>query len=171
MLEIENKPEILPVISAGITGTSFMTLFSYLVSTLQKENFKEPEILARLIYRLVAQMNKGYSQVAGWNLHYLVGLLFAFYYAKLWQKKVKPTVISGLILGGITGILAMIVWKLTLNVHPSPPKIKFRRFYSHIIVAHLVFGCFASIGYVLMRSRRLPGFQKGDKSNRSILSI
>lgn len=154
MLKTENNPDLLPVMSAGITGTSLMTLFSYLVSRLQKENFREPEILARLIYHLVPQINRRYSQVAGWNIHYLVGLLFAIYYAKLWEKNVQPTVKSGLKLGGITGVLAMIVWMLTLNIHPAPPKIKFRRFYGHIILAHLVFGCFANIGYRLMRARR-----------------
>ena len=153
MLTIEKDQAALTVISAGITGTSVMTLFSYLVSELQKENFREPEILARLLYRIAPQINKQFSHVAGWSLHYSVGFLFAICYAKLWGRKKGSSVRSGLLLGGLTGILAIIVWKTTLAMHPSPPKIKFRRFYGHILVAHLVFGCFASIGYRLMSSK------------------
>ncbi|MGZ5134833.1 MAG: hypothetical protein ACXWCG_06775, partial [Flavitalea sp.] len=135
-------------------------LFSYLVSELQKENFREPEILARLMYRVVPQMNKQFSHIAGWNLHYSVGLFFAICYAKLWARKKGSSVRSGLLLGGLTGILAIIVWKTTLVIHPSPPKINFRRFYGHIFIAHLVFGCFASIGYRLLSSKTSVSLKK-----------
>ena len=154
MKKMQKTHTLLPVFSAGITGTSFMTFFSYLISKLQSENFREPEILARLIYRIIPQINKRFSHIAGWNLHYSVGFLFAICYATFWEGKHKPGMKSGLLFGGLSGILAVFVWKSTLSIHPSPPKIKFHRFYGHIFLAHLIFGCFASIGYRLMRSRQ-----------------
>ena len=153
------------VISAGLVGTTFMTLFSYLVSEMQKENFKEPELLGKMLNRLIPQFNSKTSQVAGWNIHYTVGLLFAVFYAQLWEKrKRKPTLKSGILLGGLSGILAFVVWRYTFKFHPVPPKIHFRKYYGHLLVTHIVFGAFASIGYNLIHSRRLSPYPQ----NRSL---
>ena len=97
---------------------------------------------------MIPELNKKYSRIAGWNIHYGVGLVFAVFYAKLWKKKkTGATIKSGLLLGGLTGLLAIIVWKYTFKLHPFPPKINFRKYYMHLLLAHFIFGAFASIGY------------------------
>jgi hypothetical protein len=73
-------------IAAAVLGTSAMTLSSYVVSYIKDNNFKEPEILGKLIKRLLPSLKKGPGQIAGWTLHYLVGLLYAELYAPLWEK-------------------------------------------------------------------------------------
>src|SRR5688500_6530118 len=94
-----NNPDVAKVISAAVTGTTFMTLFSYLVSETNNEQFKEPQLLATLLYRLTPQTNKQMSQVAGWGIHYSVGFIFAVLYEKKWRaEKNKATVRSGLVL-------------------------------------------------------------------------
>ena len=143
-------------ISAGLTGTTLMTSFSYLVAQSQKENFREPELLAILLRRLIPELNKKYSKIAGWNIHYAVGIAFAMIYAALWEKsKLKASVKSGLLFGGLSGLLAIVVWNATFRLHPAPPNVEFKRYYGHLFVAHLVFGAFASIGYKIAKSNLL----------------
>ncbi|HKH60227.1 MAG TPA: hypothetical protein VKA49_05320 [Flavitalea sp.] len=143
-------------IFAGLSGTTLMTSFSYLVAQFQKENFREPELLAILLRRLVPELNKKYSKIAGWNIHYAVGIAFAIIYSTLWEKnKLKASVKSGLLLGGLSGLLAIIIWKATFLLHPSPPNVEFKRYYGNLFVAHLVFGAFASIGYKIAKSNLL----------------
>lgn len=132
-----------------------MTLFSYVTSTIKKENFKEPELLGMLLYDILPHLKKQHRDIIGWNLHYLVGLTFAFLYAKIWEDSgIKPTLKSGLILGALSGILGISVWKLCFRIHPHPPKISFRRYYGHLLVTHLIFGVFTVLGYSLRRKHR-----------------
>ena len=147
--------QVTKIIAAGITGTSAMTLFSYIISALKEKNFKEPELLSKLMFRIVPDMKKDESDIAGWNTHYLVGLAFAAVYAQLWSKtKMKPTPINGAILGGLSGLLAIAVWKLTFKAHPAPPKTDYKRYYGHLFVTHIIFGAFASMGYSLPRKKK-----------------
>jgi hypothetical protein len=76
---------------SGILGTNVMTLFSYLVSALAKENFSEPEHLSTMINRLAPGISKKRLRIAGWGAHYAVGILFAAVYVELWENgAVKP---------------------------------------------------------------------------------
>ena len=153
-MEQSNRQEIAKIVSAGVTGTTAMTAFSYLVSEIKDEQFKEPQLLAELLQR-IATLNKGESRVAGWNIHYAVGIMFAILYAKKWKaENKKPTITSGAVLGGLSGILAVLVWHTVFRLHPSPPKIKFKRYFGHLFVAHVIFGALASVGYNLISPRK-----------------
>lgn len=155
MIAIDNK-DIGAAISAGLSGTTLMTSFSYLVAQSHKENFREPELLNILLRRLIPELNKKYGKIAGWNIHYAVGIAFAMIYATIWEKsKLKASVASGLLLGGLSGLLAIVVWNATFLLHPAPPNVKIKRYYSHLLVAHLVFGAFASMGYKVAKSNLL----------------
>jgi len=136
------------ILLAGVSGTTFMTAFSYLVSLAEKENFSEPERLAQLTHRLVPALNKNEYQAIGWTGHYGVGLLFAAVYNKLWDKKlVKPSFKNNLILGGISGIAAVGIWKTTFKMHPLPPRLSFDKYYLQLVPAHIVFAVFTGLAY------------------------
>jgi hypothetical protein len=157
-----NKVE--KIVIAGITGTTFMTLFSYLASMVKNENYSEPEHLATMLHRFIPSTSKKFNQAAGWNAHYAVGLAFAAVYVKLWEaRKVKPTIINGLALGAISGAFAVAVWKLTFKIHPLPPWINFNKFYMQLVLAHVIFGLFASIAYRLIKQNEeiIKGKQVG----------
>jgi hypothetical protein len=150
-----NNPDVAKVISAAVTGTTFMTLFSYLVSETKNKQFKEPRLLATLLYRLTPQINKQMSQVAGWGIHYSVGFIFAVLYAEKWRaEENEATVRSGLMLGGLSGLFAIIVWRSVFTLHPVPPKINYKKYYGHLLLAHFIFGAFTSIGYNMISSKR-----------------
>jgi hypothetical protein len=138
------------VIAGTFIGTSGMTLFSYIVSEIEQNNFKEPELLAMLGHRLATGTDKNLLRVAGWQLHYAVALAFVSSYDLLWRKtKLKPTPGAGLVLGGISGIIGALVWKIVFNILPNPPRIKFKKYYLQLVAAHLIFGLFSTFGYRL----------------------
>src|SRR5688500_6008828 len=100
------------ILTAALLGTSLMTAASYAVSGKKEKQFREPELLATLLKRLLPELRKENAQVSGWLLHYGVGLLFCTVYDRIWSKtKITPSLTSGLALGGISGILGAAVWK------------------------------------------------------------
>jgi hypothetical protein len=146
-----NSIEFKKILSSGIIGTSAMTIFSYLVSELMSENFREPEIMTTLIKNLLLTA-KQYSPYLAWSLHYIIGFSFVLIYVRLWDNnKLKPNIETGLFLGAVTGIVGIIGWYFTLKIHPNPPIINLKHFFILLFFAHIVFGIFAVIGYVLVK--------------------
>jgi hypothetical protein len=112
--------EFKKVLSSGILGTSAMTIFSYLVSQLMSENFREPEIMSFLFKNLsITFLQYGtFLGYLAWTFHYIIGFSFVFIYVKLWDNnKVKPNLVSGIFLGAITGIVGILLLKST-QIHP-----------------------------------------------------
>ena len=128
------------ILLAGLTGTSLMTLFSYLVSAYKEENFKEPQLLAALEKNALPVSEKKLALPAGWSTHYSIGILWAVVYEYLWQNtNIKPTVKTGLVLGCLSGLTGILIWKMAFKIHPGPPRINFGNFYAHLLLAHLIY--------------------------------
>jgi hypothetical protein len=137
------------ILAAGLTGTAFMTLHSYVLGMAVEEDFSEPEHLGTMIHRL-SGLTKKASRMAGWNAHFAVGLGFAGAYLALWQRgAVRPTYKNAVALGLLSGLLAVAIWKLTLKMHPLPPWINYNKYYLQLIPAHVVFAVFATVAYRL----------------------
>lgn len=146
------------VLTAGITGTTFMTLFSYLVSVAEEENFSEPERLGQLADRLLPKLSKEQCQALGWLGHYGVGLLFALVYVELWRRRwPRSSIKTNLIVGGISGLMAVAIWKTTFKMHPFPPALNYNKYYIQLVPAHVVFAVFAGIGYQLLKKAEKHG--------------
>lgn len=146
------------VLIAGITGTTFMTLFSYLVSAADDENYSEPERLGQLVDRLLPTLSKEQCQGLGWLGHYGVGLLFSLVYVELWRRRwPRSSIKNNLIVGGISGIIAVAIWKTTFKLHPLPPALSFNKYYLQLIPAHVIFAVFAGIGYQLLKKLEKNG--------------
>ncbi len=135
--------------SAAILGTTAMTAFSYLFSYLSKDNTKEPTLLGKMIRRLFPGISRKHSRTSGWIVHYAVGVLFAELYSRVWEQRTpRETIKTGLIFGGLSGIAAILIWKFTMETHPFSPRIDFTTFALNLLLAHVVFGLFAAIGYI-----------------------
>ncbi len=146
-----NSMEYKKVLSAGFIGTSAMTIFSYLVSELMSDNFREPEIQTTLIKNLLPTA-KQYAPYLAWSLHYSIGFSFVFIYVILCDyNKLKPNIKSGMFLGAVTGIVAIIGWYFTLKIHPDSSIIDLKYFFILLFFAQIVFGIFAMIGYILVK--------------------
>jgi hypothetical protein len=135
------------ILSAAICGTSAMTLFSYLVSKRKKEQFREPVLLSLLIKRFESR-EAPKQNIDGWAIHYSVGSMFSAIYDQLWRSgKMKPNITNGAIIGAISGLAGIGGWHATLRFHPDPPPIDIKKYYGHLLAAHIVFGVFAALGY------------------------
>jgi hypothetical protein len=132
---------------SGVTGTTAMTAYSYLVSDGKEKWFKEPEILNQLLFRIQQQrkisVEKEKHHIAGFLLHYCTGTLFSGFYHAVWKKKFKANgLLNGLAFGLTFGLLGISIWKTVFKLHPHPPKIDLKSYIGHLIIAHLIFGTF-----------------------------
>ncbi len=123
----------------GVAGTAAMTAFSYAVSKEERENFKEPNILGKMILKAVPSLGEKKAQIMGWVLHGVAGLVFSAVYKKLLVG--RPTLLKGLIYGGTSGIPAILLWNTLIELHPNPPKdVEKKKYFGHLLLAHIVFG-------------------------------
>ncbi len=140
------------VIWPGIVGTSVMTAYSFYLSGKKKRDFREPHLLATLIFRMFSQINKRQSKVAGWVIHYLVGIFFAAIYLLLIKRHlIKTTISAAAIVGALSGMVGIAAWSITLNLHPHPPVVNRRQYYGQLVVAHIIFGI---ISILVLRRKR-----------------
>lgn len=143
------------ILISAVVGTSAMTLFSYWVSVSKNKNFREPEVLGQLIQRLPKSSSKKSAQIAGWFLHYTIGTSFVAFYNELWKRKhIKPSVSSGALLGAASGLVGITGWKGMFEVHPNPPAKKLKPFFSHLMLAHIVFGAFSALAYKVAQNQK-----------------
>jgi hypothetical protein len=131
---------------SGLAGTSAMTLFSYLVSAVERRNFKEPELLAELEDDVLPAQSKQVALPAGWSTHYTMGIVWAGVFHFLWHKTAfRPTSKSSLSLGILSGITGVIIWDLVFKAHPNPPRTNYKRFYGHLLLAHVVYSLVTTV--------------------------
>jgi len=125
-----------------------MTASSALMSLLPHEEFREPDQLAKLIGRILPFLSGPAKVVAGWGAHYAMGFLFAAVYVELWEKReIEHSIRNGMILGLVSGLLGLLIWKATFSIHPLPPNNRKLDFYLQRIPAHVVFALGATIAY------------------------
>ncbi|ABG59335.1 hypothetical protein CHU_2072 [Cytophaga hutchinsonii ATCC 33406] len=143
-----NSMDIIKTVSASAGGTSLMSLFSYLISDSKHKNFREPEILGELIKRVLPDISKQQANISGWILHYGVGTVFTAVYDQIWEKtSVKPNIKSGAVLGALSGLVGIAVWRATIALHPKPPVKDYDAYYKHLLLAHIFFGIAAAGAY------------------------
>ncbi len=142
---------ILRIALAGAIGTTFMTLYSYGVANKEQRQYREPELLNKLVDKAPINSSKiSKKHPTGWLMHYAVGFTFSAVYDYIWRKTpISPTVKSSLVMGAISGVIGIMGWKTFFSAHPNPPKTHYKGFYMQLLVAHIIFGLFAKIGYRL----------------------
>ena len=156
------------ILVPAIAGTSAMTIFSYLVSASENKNFREPKVLGQLVNRLFKSRLKNSAQIAGWCLHYGIGLSFVAFYNELWKReKIEPSLTSGALLGATSGLVGITGWKGMFEFHPNPPTKNLKQFFGHLMLAHVVFGVFSALTYNLTKAEKEPnGIEVPPKSKK-----
>jgi len=130
------------VISIGLLATLTMTAFSYGVSYFIHSNMKEPQLINLFIRRIPSQPFKiGKEHVLGWVIHVLIGifLVVVFNFCRHFFD-IPITLVSGIIFGFIAGIIGACFWQLGFSIHPHPPDVERKKYYLHLILAHIIFG-------------------------------
>ena len=95
----------------------------------RKKKFSEPALLNELISRLKQKSLGALVPIAGWFLHYFIGLLFVISYQLYWRgRDSHPTNHQLIILGGISGVIGIYGWKVAFRIHPHPSQIDSKEF-------------------------------------------
>lgn len=143
--------EIVTILLAAIAATSLMTAFSYLVSETFRELYKEPLLLQYLMTRFNFGITGISKVIAGWTVHYLIGLIFVVIFHVLWQWGLyEITWITGLIYGILIGIIGIGGWVVMFILSNYKPRIDFKGYYLQLFIAHLVFAMTTVFIYKIM---------------------
>ncbi len=129
---------------ASLAGTSAMTLFMYILSFITGYKTKVINVLGTLLtFQAGPNGELSTSPLAvsiGSIAHYAIGFAFTLVYGWIWWKELlQPDWWSILILGTISGILAIGFWGTVLKIHPRPPRVKLSAYLIAIFFAHYVF--------------------------------
>lgn len=142
------------IILAGLVGTSFMTLYSYIISRRERDQFVEPVLLNELIDRSEGlpeiKEDQKEAHPAGWLSHYGMGVLFVLGYYILWRRSLtSPGIIKALLIGSVSGLIGIAGWKVMFAANNNPPRNNRFKYYRQLFFAHIVFSVFALYGYKL----------------------
>lgn len=138
------------IILAGIVGTTFMTLYSYVISKKQKQQYVEPILLNKLIdgSENLPDIEDKKTHPAGWLAHYGVGILFVIAYWIVWRRALRsPGPVKALIIGALSGVVAIIAWRAMFAANANPPYNNRYGYYKQLFYAHLIFSTLALAGY------------------------
>lgn len=138
------------IIIAGVVGTTFMTLYSYLKSKQEKQEYVEPVMINKLIDKSenLPDVKNNDTHPVGWGLHYLTGIAFVSAYWLIWHKALrKPTTLKIVVTGTASGLVGIAVWKLLFTQHDNPPHNYRYGYYRQLLIAHIVFSAFALASY------------------------
>jgi hypothetical protein len=133
---------ILQFLIISCISTSLMTMFSYGVAAILKQQFREPELLNLLAIRLkILNKTSDKNHPLGWIVHYAVGVFFVVSIELVrGEAGFDPAILYYLLAGGICGLIGVVMWFSTFRMHPNPPKLWYNAFYIQLIFAHIVFG-------------------------------
>lgn len=92
-------------ILAGVIGTALMSLVTFIAPMMGIPKMSPPDMLAGMM---------GMPIIAGWVMHFMIGIIFAFAYTYLFAPKVK---ISNLFLkGAVFGFVVFIFAQIMLAI-------------------------------------------------------
>jgi len=127
------------LITLSIIATLIMTGFSYLVSFITKQQFREPELLNRLVASSIIPLKPNPPNILGWIIHFIIGYVLSLGLLNGWKILNISFLFYGISGGIILGIIGIIGWYIMLKINPNPPQICRKPFYSHLIFAHIIF--------------------------------
>ena len=140
------------IIVAGIVGTSFMTLYSYIISKKEKDQFVEPVLINELIdgSETLPAVDESGTNPAGWVAHYGIGFVFVIAYYILWRRALQsPGIVKALVIGAASGLVGIGSWKIMFAANSQPPQNNRYGYYRQLFIAHIIFSFFALYSYQL----------------------
>ena len=131
---------------AGILGTVLMTSFSYVISRMKSQQFKEPKLLNMILRRSTYDMNPSNNSVLGWVVHFSIGvILMTLFYVLHLTFSFSISAVSILIYGTIAGVLSILSWHFMLSISSNSPDFALRDFYMQLLMAHVLFALGAAV--------------------------
>ncbi|WP_460513970.1 hypothetical protein [Cyclobacterium sediminis] len=127
---------------SGIVATAVMTIVMYIYTILFKHFTKVIHLLGCMISgdQKLHSPSKG-ALTLGTFAHFGVGVIFSMSYYLLWNWGVfEINFFDSVIIGGLSGIVAIVVWKFYLKLHHYQPEISQNHYFFALFIAHIVFG-------------------------------
>lgn len=104
----------------------------------------------KLLKRSTLFKGKRVPPVSGWLIHYSVGFVLITIYHIIWTyTPFNPSLLSGGILGLLSGPVGITIWSIVFHMHNNPPSIDFKKYYLQLGIAHIIFGLFGAAGYMI----------------------
>lgn len=107
--------KIKKTVMAGIIGTAIMTLVMMIAPMMGLPKMSPPKMLSGML---------GAAPIAGWLMHFMVGILFAFAYTYsfscVFKKVIKNVWLKGALFGVIAFVFAQIMMKFMGKMMPMP---------------------------------------------------
>lgn len=139
------------ILLASFTGTTAMTVFSYVLAGKESKQFKEPVLLNNLLNNSTFFASVDKKSPAGWLLHYSIGTFFATGSHIIWKlTKSNPSLKNSSLLGFTYGIMGITGWHLLFLLHSNPPSIDLKKYYLQLLAAHVIFGIGTAAGHRLL---------------------
>lgn len=158
---MESSIFLLTIIS-GFAGTLAMTIIMYAYAYLIKKNTKVVHIFGAMVTGNtgLTKNQKVKILATGTIAHVFVGVLFSFSYFLLWNWGIFDISLSdSLIIGLLSGVIAIIVWRLYFSVHQKPPKIPLPHYFAALLISHVFFGLVTVNIFVLISDHPQFWFQ------------
>ncbi|RYZ38767.1 MAG: hypothetical protein EOP49_30750 [Sphingobacteriales bacterium] len=131
-------------IIAAVAATTLMTAFVSIIKVITRQQLNVIRVLGTMLTGSTTR-DGGCSRrlgalALGTIVHYGVGLFFLFIYVYLWNHNVINTDwLTTTILGFVTGLLGITVWRIYLYIHARPPQVPLRLYLISILFAHVIF--------------------------------
>ncbi len=158
---------------AGFTGTVAMTVVMYLYASFTNENTRVVHVLGGMVTGdiIIHAKRKHRVLITGAICHISVGVLFSLSYFLLWNWGVFAiTLVDSVIVGALSGLVAIIVWRLYLLVHQSTPAISLKHYFIALFISHIVFGVVTVNIYMVITESPQFYFQLRQEVNSKALS-
>lgn len=133
-------------IVSGLAATIAMTIVMYLYASLSQANTKVIHILGSMLtgHGKIPEYDKNKVLTTGALVHTFIGVLFSLAYFLLWNWGIfEITFFDSLIIGALSGIFAIVVWKTYFLVHQNPAKVSLLHYFIALFISHIVFGLVA----------------------------
>lgn len=97
----------------GIIGTIIMSLVMFIAPMMGMPKMSPPDMLAGML---------GVPSIAGWVMHFMIGIIFALAYTYLFAPKVKigNLIVKGAVFGFVVFIFAQIMLAIMGTMLPMP---------------------------------------------------
>jgi len=140
------------IMITALIATVFMTAFSHLMSETFRKLFSEPVLINYVLSLSGIHLDEGKRSIAGWVIHYGIGVLFVLGYYWAWHSGLALTWENGFLLGAASGILGILGWIILFKLPRQLPPVHFTAYYVQLFFAHIVFGISATAAWMLCTS-------------------
>lgn len=130
------KNKIQKSVLGGIVGTGVMTLIMFIAPMTGMPKMSPPEMLSGML---------GLPIIAGWMMHFMIGILFAFSYVFVisgYLKKINSKMVNGALFGLIVFLFAQVMMFLMKSIMGgmASPEGSMALMMIGSIMGHLVYG-------------------------------